>query len=162
MVDRYRVGRVFLAGTRRMCIRRREVKGSTRACRMRTTWDGSSGTSLRGGPDSLLDTYEAERLPIAAAVLGLSKRCTKRDRSSAATHQPAGFALQNEPPVFGRHHSEACIPAIACLMRGWTMAADSSIICAVRHATELGHARGASDSDSSGRLHCAHRLDALR
>ena len=29
---------------------------------------------LRGGPDSLLDSYEAERLPIAASVLGLSKR----------------------------------------------------------------------------------------
>lgn len=28
----------------------------------------------RGGPDSLLDTYDAERLPVAAAVLGLSKR----------------------------------------------------------------------------------------
>ena len=28
----------------------------------------------RGGPDSLLDTYQAERLPIAAAVLGLTKR----------------------------------------------------------------------------------------
>jgi FAD binding domain len=28
----------------------------------------------RGEPDSLLDTYEAERLPVAAAVLGLSKR----------------------------------------------------------------------------------------
>jgi hypothetical protein len=29
---------------------------------------------LRGGPDSLLDSYETERLPIAASVLGLSKK----------------------------------------------------------------------------------------
>ncbi|MGC1298564.1 MAG: FAD-dependent monooxygenase, partial [Alloacidobacterium sp.] len=28
---------------------------------------------MRGGPDSLLDSYEFERLPIAASVLGLSK-----------------------------------------------------------------------------------------
>jgi hypothetical protein len=32
---------------------------------------------VRGRPDSLLDSYEAERLPIAAAVLGLTKSLHK-------------------------------------------------------------------------------------
>jgi hypothetical protein len=46
---------------------------------------------IRGGPDSLLDTYEAERLPVAAAVLGLSKRLyqTKSIKRGDATNQLA-------------------------------------------------------------------------
>jgi hypothetical protein len=45
----------------------------------------------RGGPDSLLDTYEAERLPIAAAVLGLTKRLhqTRSIKRRDATDQLA-------------------------------------------------------------------------
>ena len=41
---------------------------------MLTTSAGNSRASLGGAPDSLLDTYEAERLPMAASVLGLSKK----------------------------------------------------------------------------------------
>ena len=46
---------------------------------------------LRGGPDSLLDTYEEERLPVAAAVLGLSKRLveTRSLKRGDATNQLA-------------------------------------------------------------------------
>lgn len=46
---------------------------------------------LRGAPDSLLDTHEAERLPIAAAVLGLSKRLyqTRSMKRGDATKQLA-------------------------------------------------------------------------
>jgi hypothetical protein len=46
---------------------------------------------MRGGPDSLLDSYEAERLPIAAAVLGLSKRLfqTRSIKRGDATNQLA-------------------------------------------------------------------------
>ena len=33
---------------------------------------------MRGGPESLLDSYESERLPIAAGVLGLSKHLHQR------------------------------------------------------------------------------------
>ena len=46
---------------------------------------------LRGGPDSLLDSYQAERLPIAAAVLGLSKRLhqTRSIKRGEATNQLA-------------------------------------------------------------------------
>lgn len=46
---------------------------------------------VRGGPDSLLDTYESERLPIAAAVLGLSKRLhqTRSIKRGDATNQLA-------------------------------------------------------------------------
>jgi 2-polyprenyl-6-methoxyphenol hydroxylase-like FAD-dependent oxidoreductase len=45
----------------------------------------------RGGPDALLDTYEAERLPVAAAVLGLSKRLlqTRSIKRGDATNQLA-------------------------------------------------------------------------
>jgi hypothetical protein len=44
---------------------------------------------LRGGPESLLDTYEAERLPVAAAVLGLSGKIyrTRSLKRGDATNQ---------------------------------------------------------------------------
>ena len=46
---------------------------------------------LRGAPESLLDTYEAERLPVAAAVLGLSKHLhtTRSLKRGEATNQLA-------------------------------------------------------------------------
>src|SRR5262249_18801896 len=47
---------------------------------------------LRGAPSALLDTYETERLPIAAAVLGLSKRLMLRmGRSRGAETQQLGL-----------------------------------------------------------------------
>ena len=56
--------------TPRTSIRRTADRASRPACRTRSTWAGSwlrssSGTS----PDSLLDTYQAERHPVAARVL---------------------------------------------------------------------------------------------
>ncbi len=45
MVDRYRVGRVFLAGDAAHVTRRQVDKASTPACRMLTIWAGSSRTS---------------------------------------------------------------------------------------------------------------------
>ena len=44
---------------------------------------------MGGGGDALLDTYEAERLPVAAAVLGLSKRLyqTRSLKRGDATNQ---------------------------------------------------------------------------
>ncbi|MGM1058307.1 FAD-dependent monooxygenase [Saccharothrix sp. Mg75] len=74
MVDRYRVGRVFLAGD---------------AAHVHTPAGGQGlntgvqdaynlGWKLATGDDELLDTYEQERLPVAAGVLGISSELFDR------------------------------------------------------------------------------------
>jgi 2-polyprenyl-6-methoxyphenol hydroxylase-like FAD-dependent oxidoreductase len=74
MVDRYRVGRVFLAGD---------------AAHVHTPAGGQGlntgvqdaynlGWKLALGSEELLDSYEAERLPVAAEVLGISQKLFNR------------------------------------------------------------------------------------
>jgi len=74
MVDRYRVGRVFLAGDAAHVHPPTGGQGLNTGVQDAYNLGWKLAHVVRGGPDSLLDTYEAERLPIAAAVLGLSKR----------------------------------------------------------------------------------------
>ncbi|WP_043717494.1 FAD-dependent monooxygenase [Kutzneria sp. 744] len=74
MVDRYRIGRVFLAGD---------------AAHVHTPAGGQGlntgvqdaynlGWKLASGSEELLDSYESERLPIAADVLGISNKLFTR------------------------------------------------------------------------------------
>ncbi|HTI23560.1 MAG TPA: FAD-dependent monooxygenase [Kutzneria sp.] len=74
MVDRYRIGRVFLAGD---------------AAHVHTPAGGQGlntgvqdaynlGWKLASGSADLLDSYEAERLPVAADVLGISQQLFNR------------------------------------------------------------------------------------
>lgn len=74
MVDRYRVGRVFLAGDAAHVHPPAGGQGLNTGVQDAYNLGWKLAHVLRGGPDSLLDSYESERLPIAAAVLGLSKR----------------------------------------------------------------------------------------
>jgi 2-polyprenyl-6-methoxyphenol hydroxylase-like FAD-dependent oxidoreductase len=74
MVDRYRVGRVFLAGDAAHVHPPAGGQGLNTGVQDAYNLGWKLAHVARGGADSLLDTYEAERLPIAAAVLGLSKR----------------------------------------------------------------------------------------
>ena len=77
MVDRYRVGRVFLAGDAAHVHPPSGGQGLNTGVQDANNLGWKLAHVARGGPDSLLDTYESERLPIAAAVLGLSKRLLK-------------------------------------------------------------------------------------
>ena len=89
MVDRYRVGRVFLAGDAA------HVHPPTGGQGLNTSVQDSYNLGwklahvMRGGPDALLDTYEEERLPVAASVLGLSKQLyvTRSRKRGDATNQ---------------------------------------------------------------------------
>ena len=103
MVDRYRVGRVFLAGDAAHVHPPAGGQGLNTGVQDAYNLGWKLAAVVRGGPDSLLDTYEAERLPIAAAVLGLSKRLlqTRSIKRGDAT-EPARLALPDEPPVLGR------------------------------------------------------------
>ncbi len=89
MVDRYRVGRVFLAGDAAHVHPPSGGQGLNTGVQDAYNLGWKLANVARGGPDSLLDTYEAERLPIAAAVLGLSKRLhqTRSIKRGNATNQ---------------------------------------------------------------------------
>jgi 2-polyprenyl-6-methoxyphenol hydroxylase-like FAD-dependent oxidoreductase len=91
MVDRYRVGRVFLAGDAAHVHPPTGGQGLNTGVQDAYNLGWKLAHVVRGGPDSLLDTYEAERLPIAAAVLGLSKRLlqTRSIKRGDATNQLA-------------------------------------------------------------------------
>ena len=91
MVKRYRVGRVFLAGDAAHVHPPAGGQGLNTGVQDAYNLGWKIAHVARGGPDSLLDTYEAERLPIAAAVLGLAKRLhqTRSIKRGDATNQLA-------------------------------------------------------------------------
>jgi 2-polyprenyl-6-methoxyphenol hydroxylase-like FAD-dependent oxidoreductase len=91
MVNRFRVGPVFLAGDAAHVHPPTGGQGLNTGVQDAYNLGWKLAHVLRGGPNSLLDTYEAERLPIAAAVLGLSKRLyqTRSIRHGDATNQLA-------------------------------------------------------------------------
>ncbi len=91
MVDRYRVGRVFLAGDAAHVHPPAGGQGLNTGVQDAYNLGWKLAHAARGGPDSLLDTYQAERLPIAAVVLGLSKRLhqTRSIKRGDATNQLA-------------------------------------------------------------------------
>ncbi len=74
MVDRYRVGRAFLAGDAAHVHPPAGGQGLNTGVQDAYNLSWKLASVAQGGPHSLLDSYEAERLPIAAAVLGLTKR----------------------------------------------------------------------------------------
>lgn len=89
IVNRYRVGRVLLAGDAGHVHPPTGGQGLNTGVQDAYNLGWKLAYVLRGGPDSLLDSYEAERLPIAATVLGLSKHLyrTRSIKRGAATNQ---------------------------------------------------------------------------
>jgi len=87
IADRFRVGRVFIAGDAAHIHPPSGGQGLNTGVQDAYNLGWKIAYALRGASDDLLDTYEAERRPIAAAVLGLSKRLygkpsTKRGRET--------------------------------------------------------------------------------
>jgi 2-polyprenyl-6-methoxyphenol hydroxylase-like FAD-dependent oxidoreductase len=74
MVSRYRVGRVFLAGDAAHVHSPAGGQGMNTGIQDAYNLGWKLGSVLQGTPDTLLDTYEEERLPVAANVLGLSTK----------------------------------------------------------------------------------------
>jgi 2-polyprenyl-6-methoxyphenol hydroxylase-like FAD-dependent oxidoreductase len=89
MVDRYRVARVFVAGDAAHVHPPAGGQGLNTGVQDAYNLGWKLAHVLAGAPDALLDTYDTERLPIAAAVLGLSKRLqrTASSRRGEETRQ---------------------------------------------------------------------------
>jgi 2-polyprenyl-6-methoxyphenol hydroxylase-like FAD-dependent oxidoreductase len=74
MVDRMRVGCVLLAGDAAHVHPPTGGQGLNTGIQDAYNLGWKLAAVIAGAPASLLDSYEAERLPVAASVLGLSKR----------------------------------------------------------------------------------------
>src|ERR1700735_5094648 len=74
MVDRYRVGRIFLAGDAAHVHSPVGGQGMNTGIQDAYNLGWKLSAVLAGAADSLLDTYEEERLPIAAWLLGATTK----------------------------------------------------------------------------------------
>ncbi|MFJ3901234.1 FAD-dependent oxidoreductase [Streptomyces sp. NPDC090025] len=90
MADRFRDGRVFLAGDAAHVHSPAGGQGLNTGLQDAYNLGWKLGRVLRhGAPAALLDSYEAERLPVAAAVLGLSTRIHRAAAAGARTRRGA-------------------------------------------------------------------------
>jgi 2-polyprenyl-6-methoxyphenol hydroxylase-like FAD-dependent oxidoreductase len=109
MVDHYRAGRVFLVGDAAHLHPPTGGQGLNTGIQDAYNLGWKLASVFRGGPKSLLDTYEEERLPVAAAVLGLSSQLYKKRslKRGEATNQLAlhyrASSLSSGAPM-GRLH----------------------------------------------------------
>jgi 2-polyprenyl-6-methoxyphenol hydroxylase-like FAD-dependent oxidoreductase len=93
LADRYRVGRIFLVGDAAHIHPPTGGQGLNTSVQDAYNLGWKIASVLKGAPDTLLDTSEEERRPIAADVLGLSTRLLERQREQGAmqrgrdTHQ---------------------------------------------------------------------------
>ncbi|TGB00047.1 FAD-dependent monooxygenase [Streptomyces sp. MZ04] len=89
MADRFREGRVFLAGDAAHVHSPAGGQGLNTSVQDAYNLGWKLGAVLRdAAPEALLDTYEEERLPNAAQMLGLSTRIHRgEERRGAATRQ---------------------------------------------------------------------------
>ncbi|MFF3019012.1 FAD-dependent oxidoreductase [Streptomyces sp. NPDC057939] len=94
MADRFRSGRVFLAGDAAHVHSPAGGQGLNTSVQDAYNLGWKLAAVLRdGAPESLLDTYEEERLPVAAGMLGLSTRVHRGEtrRGKATTQLDLGY-----------------------------------------------------------------------
>jgi hypothetical protein len=72
MAERFRVGRVFLAGDAAHVHPPAGGQGLNTGIQDAYNLGWKLGAVLNGAPDALLDSYEAERLPVAVNLLGMT------------------------------------------------------------------------------------------
>jgi 2-polyprenyl-6-methoxyphenol hydroxylase-like FAD-dependent oxidoreductase len=74
MVSQYQIGRIFLAGDAAHVHSPAGGQGMNTGIQDAYNLGWKLGNVLKGAPDTLLKTYEEERLPVAANVLGISTK----------------------------------------------------------------------------------------
>jgi len=83
MVERYREGRVFLAGDAAHVHSPAGGQGMNTGIQDAYNLGWKLAAVLAGAPEALLDTYEEERLPVAAEVLGVTSKLHKQMTSGS-------------------------------------------------------------------------------
>lgn len=97
MADRFRVDRVFLAGDAAHVHSPAGGQGVNTAIQDAVNLGWKLAAVLDGAADALLDSYEAERQPVAASVLGLSNQLLRQVLNTGAggyVDRPAALAQQ--------------------------------------------------------------------
>ncbi|WP_405867851.1 FAD-dependent monooxygenase [Streptomyces sp. NBC_01515] len=97
LVEHYRVGRAFLAGDAAHVHTPAGAQGLNTGVQDAYNLGWKLAQVIAGAPDSLLDSYEAERLPIAAGVLGKSSELYQ----SLSKHRVAGLKRGDEERQLG-------------------------------------------------------------
>jgi 2-polyprenyl-6-methoxyphenol hydroxylase-like FAD-dependent oxidoreductase len=100
MVDRYRAGRIFLAGDAAHVHSAAGGQGLNTGVQDAYNLGWKLAQVLGGAPDALLDTYQAERLPVAEGVLtttSMRHREFQRDFSQAVNTLIAGKETFADP-----------------------------------------------------------------
>ncbi|MGH9592942.1 MAG: FAD-dependent monooxygenase, partial [Bryobacteraceae bacterium] len=99
MVDRYRVGRVFLAGDSAHVHSPAGGQGMNTGIQDSYNLGWKLGNVLAGAPEKLLETYEEERLPVAAEMVGITSRL----------HRSAEFKRGPETLQLGINYRESSL-----------------------------------------------------
>jgi len=96
MADRFRDGRVFLAGDAAHVHSPAGGQGLNTSVQDAYNLGWKLGAVLRGGADeALLDSYEEERLPIAAQMLGLSTKVHRGEVGRGAETRQLGLGYRD-------------------------------------------------------------------
>ncbi|MEV6259688.1 FAD-dependent monooxygenase [Streptomyces sp. NPDC051784] len=103
LADRFREGRVFLAGDAAHVHSPAGGQGLNTSVQDAYNLGWKLGQVLRhGAPVALLDTYEQERRPVAAEMLGLSTRIHRGEQERGAAAQQLGLGYREGPLASGR------------------------------------------------------------
>ncbi|NVI90650.1 FAD-dependent monooxygenase [Actinomadura sp. BRA 177] len=94
MAERFRDGRVFLAGDAAHVHSPAGGQGLNTGVQDAYNLGWKLAAVINGGPPALLDTYEEERLPVAAGVLGISTKLHEKAARGQADAYQRGEELQ--------------------------------------------------------------------
>ncbi|MET0132506.1 MAG: FAD-dependent monooxygenase [Kibdelosporangium sp.] len=122
LATRYRVGRVFLAGDAAHVHPPTGGQGMNTGVQDAYNLGWKLGAVLRGAPEALLDSYEQERLPVAAHVLGLSDRLL--GQAVNGTGDPAALRRGLEERQLGITYREGPLAVDDRAERGAVVAGD--------------------------------------
>ncbi|MFF9348196.1 FAD-dependent monooxygenase [Streptomyces sp. NPDC014734] len=103
LADRFRDGRVFLAGDAAHVHSPAGGQGLNTSVQDAYNLGWKLGQVLRhGAPAALLDSYERERRPVAAEMLGLSTRIHRGEQGRGRATQQLGLGYRGGPLSVGR------------------------------------------------------------
>lgn len=103
LADRFRAGRVFLVGDAAHVHSPAGGQGLNTSVQDAYNLGWKLGqVLLHGAPDALLETYEQERRPVAAEMLGLSTRIHRGEQERGTATQQLGLGYREGPLASGR------------------------------------------------------------